>query len=347
MSITIKKLSELTGWDLLSGKAEYEDLIQIQLLCGKSQRLDDNILFICSPETLCGMKDTPKNICLTGTPAATFPDDSSVLLPPSGITDEDLYSFLLVLIAEREYVDKCSLALYSALSESKGIPHIMQVGATLFDNPVIFLNHSFRLLGSAAPDDFHSDYYSELCELGCFPTSYIFNEIVHDTVVHNAIFSAESPAPIFYEGSGTSYIPFRVCIGSEPVGFATLMELKKPFRKCDAEVFRVFCSVLGLEAKSSGAGIPSGTRKYDYFIAELLEQTIRPEHIAERLNYFDLHLKQNLYLLVTAQCNEKEYKRYYTKFVREISLNPSYPEAYAPFITVRQLPSYLRTGNRL
>jgi hypothetical protein len=260
------------------------------------------------------------------------------------------------------YVKECSLRLYEALIAERGIRHIVEIASAIFDNPILVVDNSFKILAHAAPEETSTKMYLEIVENGHFPSSYTKTSIAKDTHIHKKIFFSDSPGIFSDSGSPSRYIAYRIGAEGRPAGFASLLEDKHPFRETDIEIFTVLCKVLSKELNSSIFASDVFKNKYEYFIAEVLNKTIKSSHIPERLSQFDITLKRNCFLIVASWANEKEVKQYHLEYLRDqmkaalplsmcsiyhnniISLISTDSEQFLTADAVEALNTYLRDG---
>lgn len=317
MGVSITQLSDITGWECCGRDIDHSEIFYIQPLHNADSMPNHRILYVGSADELNCCENKPQNFCCVHSDSKPICPEVNQIFAPLQMSEGEALQTLLDALEEQTYIDQCSLKLYQALNGHNGIQHILDVGVEILGNPILLIDHSFKLLGCGAPENTTSRFYVETKKRGYFPSDYIFGEIAPDTEVHRQIYNSDKPQVFTYAPDQSCYISFKVEGISAPIGFATLLESNHRFSKTDPTIFGVLCKVLSAEVRASIQTSERFTHKYEYILTEILDQTLHEDQIPERLEQFNLHLKQNLYLMVAVFSSREEYKRYYLEFARD------------------------------
>lgn len=190
-----------------------------------------------------------------------------------------------------------SAKLLNSLISGKGIDHIVNVGCEILGNPICILDLSFKLIASSKNIVVDDPIWIELltkgyCSYEFVPMASIqkFIEVVH-----------KSKTPVFM-GKDKFRIPriiSNIKVDNKVVGYITALECEKPFTRSDIELIFLLCKVVSSEMQKSKFVQNIKGLRYENFIMDLLcGKDLDKKAIEERLNFLDLHFKNNLYVLV-------------------------------------------------
>jgi PucR family transcriptional regulator, proline-responsive transcriptional activator len=189
-----------------------------------------------------------------------------------------------------------SAKLLDCLVSEKGIEHIVNTGSELLENPICIIDLSFKLLAASKNIEVEDPIWIELLTKGYCSFDFVsmsnaekFIELVH---------KSNSPVFMSKDKFRIPRIISNIKVSNKVVGYLVALECEKPFNEDDLELIFLLCKVLSSEMQKNKFLQNTKGLRYENFIIDLIcGEKMDIKTIEERLNFLDLHFKNNLYVL--------------------------------------------------
>jgi hypothetical protein len=208
-----------------------------------------------------------------------------------------LFNEVQDMLTKQQQLAINSAKLLDCLVSEKGIEHIVNTGSELLSNPICIIDLSFKLLAASKNIQVDDPIWIELLTKGYCSFDFVsmsnvekFIELVH-----------KSSSPVFMSKDKFRIprIISNIKVNNKVVGYLVALECEKPFNEDDLELIFLLCKVLSSEMQKSKFIQNTKGLRYENFIIDLLcGEKMDINSIEERLNFLDLHFKNNLYVLV-------------------------------------------------
>jgi hypothetical protein len=192
---------------------------------------------------------------------------------------------------------ECLIKLYESLISGKGLHGILQTAETIFSNPILIADSSFKLIAHVERPDNDNLLWRRITDSGYYPNDYI-QLLLRERDIYYSVYSPDSPSILTDPSGPNRYMCKMIVVNGKPVGFSTCLEHDRPFTELDLRLFDVFCKIVGAELRSDDTVRQYHTQRYEYFISELLSGPVRADFIEERMKYLGFRLKSSLFVLV-------------------------------------------------
>lgn len=210
---------------------------------------------------------------------------------------------------EKKLFLKNSLKLYEALTSGAGLQGILAAAGTVFGNPILISDPSFKLIAHIEPPGIDNVLWNQIIKNGFYPEAYL-QAITNDVELYNKVYSDGAPMILTDATGPEKYMSKMIAVNGKPVGFSTCLEYSRAITALDIRLFDVFCRVVGSELRSDETSRQYHARRYDYFISELLSAPAKADFMEERMKEVGLELKANLFVLA-AEFRDKKMRREY------------------------------------
>jgi len=210
---------------------------------------------------------------------------------------------------------KYSLKLYESLTSGKGLHGILTAAETIFNNPILIADSSFKLIDHIESPEIDSTLWKQIIQSGYYPDAYL-RAITKDAELYNKVYGSGAPMILSDSTGPDQYMSKMIAVNGKPVGFSTCLEYGREITSLDIRLFDVFCTVVGAELRSGETIRQYNTRRADYFISELLSGPAKADFMEERIKEVGLNLKSHLFVLVAEFREEKMRREYQMEYFR-------------------------------
>lgn len=200
------------------------------------------------------------------------------------------------MLTKQQQLALNSAKLLDCLVSEKGIEHIVNIGSDLLNNPICIIDLSFKLLAASKKIQVDDPIWIELLTKGYCSFDFVsmsnaekFIELVH---------TSNSPVFMSKDKFRIPRIVSNIKVNNKVVGYVVALECEKSFNEDDLELIFLLCKVLSSEMQKNKFLQNTKGLRYENFIIDLLcGEKMDTSTIEERLNFLDLHFKNNIYVL--------------------------------------------------
>lgn len=200
------------------------------------------------------------------------------------------------MLASQQQFAINSAKLLDCLVSEKGIEHIVNTGSEILENPICIIDLSFKLLASSKNIQVDDPIWIELLTKGYCSFDFVsmsnaekFIELVH---------KSNSPVFMSKDKFRIPRIISNIKVNNKVVGYLVALECEKRFTEDDLELIFLLCKVLSSEMQKNRFIQNTKGLRYENFIIDLIcGEKMDKATVEERLNFLDLHFKNNLYVL--------------------------------------------------
>lgn len=215
----------------------------------------------------------------------SIPEGNSFACVKREIPTEELMHLIENELKIAKRLTDDALRLYECLSDSTGIQKIIDTAGELLNNPILVANNSFVILGYTRNISYHGEMWRSVVEDACFPTEYleVADHKFYDVVYKRRELTVLSDPPEW----GTIYLSKSLNIGTQSVGFVSLIQSTHTFQRYDFELFKVLRDVLSIAVSRDESLGRSYSELYMYVIEALLTGHFSDANIGIRLAQAD------------------------------------------------------------
>jgi hypothetical protein len=312
MSLTLKTLSAGLNWGLIQKTDRRDEVLSVRTIDESNRFFRENILYIGTQadfDLLPGSSPL-MFLCADGYTGdlLTLPDHLSLLYPLAPMSVSDCESAVYALLEQNCRMNECSRMLYENMISGKGLEKMAEAAQGIFNNPVILLDRSFRVLAfSDCRQNPASGIWKDILDCGCFPEQYI-HEFSENPKFSDSVFIKCEPVILQDKQSPHRYLLCRIQNNGNYIGFAALLETNRPFTDTDLHLFKILIKIVAYEFKSNPALRDPKRQKYEQFIAEILDGDLTQQQIQDRFAQIKLNLKKFKFVYVFSFYQEKSVK---------------------------------------
>jgi len=304
MSINMTQISQRLAWEAIINNPEISYVNKICLFPKRQKTYESTALYIINLEDLktLSVSDNVNLLCVDfsiQTIETKFKknfDNFNLLFPPQVMSFQDAEDLVQKLINEEDYLVYSSLKLYEALTTEKGLQHITNVALTLFDNPIIVADNTFKVLAHSENKKVKDALCLEIINSGYYPEEYV-KKVVKVKAIYNQIYCSEDTVIISDDYINVRYLSRKIDINGKAVGFISVLEDFRTFTESDLKLFDILCKVITSEMRNGSYIKQIRDHKYENFIIELMNGSIKKELIENYLRQLDLKFKSNFFIL--------------------------------------------------
>jgi sugar diacid utilization regulator len=226
------------------------------------------------------------------------------LVCAGGINIHDLFNRLNEILMDHAKNYNPSTMLLNALSEGKGLQHIVDVAFELLGNPILISDLSHKILAHTRKIDFGDPIWNELVSKGYRTYSLVLTG--NSRGLFERIRRSGLPFIVPASGDPGDKSEFRypkiyanISIADKTIGYISVVGVWKPFDINDIETVMLLSRVISQEMQKDRFFRNSRGMMLEYFISELMEEKITDSWaMEERMKYLNLEFKGNIYLMV-------------------------------------------------
>jgi hypothetical protein len=168
---------------------------------------------------------------------------------------------------------------------------LLELGYQIFGNPLLLLDPSLFLLGSAGTESVENEPVMEhVLSKGYMPEQYL-----EEVMKEESDGLEEDKVLIIWEKDFLTHrlIAGRIVRGTRLIGYLKLFEYNRPITDTlDTELFKVLCQYLAISMDSIAAPHLSGPPYIEAFLLDILDQKlVDHEVISERVDLYNLELQ--------------------------------------------------------
>lgn len=307
MSITIDKISQNLNWEAIINNPESTNINKISLFKKGIKAFDSNTLYIINLVDLnlipIGNSNNINLLCVDFCLNENLAEANlnklsrfNLLYPPQLLSLKEAEDKVQKSIDEEDYLIYSSLKLYEALTTEKGLQHITDVALTLFDNPIIVADNTFNVLAHSENEGVKDEICLQIINNGYYPEEYV-KKVVKVKTIYNKIYCSEDTVIISDDYINVRYLSKKIEVNGKSVGFISILEDFRKFTDNDIKLFNVLCKAITSEMRNGSYIKQIRDHKYENFIIELINGTIRKELIENYLRQLELRFKSNFFIL--------------------------------------------------
>lgn len=201
------------------------------------------------------------------------------------------------LFSSNQYYIQSSLKLMTALLSGKNVQYILNIGTEILGNPLLVGDSSFKSLGYTYDIPVDDPWWNEQIK-----ANYVSNSamvLLQNSEEFNRCLKSSEPELVDNKQiSKYRYMVNNIMADGKRLGHFCVIEYKRQFQQIDNRLIKLICDILASVMQRNSSLYCGKGEKYEYFIANLLDgkEQVR-ESIQKRLEYMDLYLKENLYVI--------------------------------------------------
>ena len=188
---------------------------------------------------------------------------------------------------DADELNRKKLILFDALISGSGLQGILDAAYTVFENPLIVSNSSYKVLAHVERPDCENTILNHIRQTGYYPDFYI--EFSMKRIDLTTVFDCKKPIEILSDSfSPDRYITRAITLNNSIIGFATCVEIDKKFDAIDLTLFEVFCQTIMSELRSYDIAQQASVRQYEFFINDLISMNFSPDTLDATAKRFKL-----------------------------------------------------------
>lgn len=276
------------------------NLVDIRITTQQQVRFKESTLYLSTTSQLpdCTITDSFTVFCYGEAVDFSCYDDATFCITYFGseISQADLFNMVIENLRETPQVSIGMHLLMNALFSGKGLQHLVDTAADVFDNPVyvIDLQHKYLAISSGIfPDNAFFKKEQESPYIREEGVLYIRKNRIDEKVRKSVL-----PIYFFNEIAGHGTLISSITIDGIEVGHIMIQESEHKFKETDAELLFNFSRLVSMELQKSPVFHDNKGIMYSYFLADLLKNPdSNTATIKKRMETLGFKLKSNLYIM--------------------------------------------------
>lgn len=275
---------------------DFLDINNVVWLKGFEQDFKSNLLYVSKASDLIKLQpiETPLNVvCLSDIPLSfDINDKLNLIVVDPSLEITNIYNDINSYIINQAHINNNCTKLYDALLSGKGLQYIVNVATEVLENPIMVFNRAHKILAYSNTVVVNSPLWNEMTANG-------YGNFDHYKLYEEEFKKAEkADYPIIQNFDDFHGLITKIKIGGKHVGYVSGPNYIRPFYENDFELMKLLSKLIAVELQKDNLISQTKGLMYEHLITELLDsENLNKKYLQDRVNFLDLNLKENLYVL--------------------------------------------------
>lgn len=280
-----------------------EEILKIKLYHNELLELDNNTLYMCSPDTSLSGHITTANVLFISSedtkPCRSYNNIRLTTVDPF----TKVFNRVQDIVTESSRYVKGSISLLDCIIKSKELREVIETGFDILNNPIMLMDTSYKVLSYKTNETIDDPVWSDLVEHGYSSRKFVSlfkSERIIEKILKNDI-------PIILNTGVAETIRRilgKIMLNGSCMGYLAVLEYNHLFSDQDVQITRLICEVISSLMQNSGNHMKNTSGlMYENVIHDLLEQRIvDTKTLAGRLEACDWKPGENMLVVTVDMC---------------------------------------------